>query len=128
MGLERFAIRGSEISKLTVELVPDWVQVLVHSYYEAGVAVMNQYIAELCLLTMVVGTVIMLTIISSCLDRRRWEVPLVKRMAEIDRKLFIANTELVICQGEVVEAANTARKEGKMVKELDVQLDKVGLQ
>ena len=99
---------------------------LVHSYYEAGVAVMSLYIAELCLLTMVAGTVMMLTIISSCLDRRRWEVTLVKRMAEIDRKLFVANAELVICQREVVEAANTARKEGKMVKELDVQIDKVG--
>jgi len=134
LGLERLGIgqwtlqdwSGSEISKIAAELVPDWMRVLVQSYCEAGMGMMSNYNAELCLLAIVVGTMMVLTIVSSCLSRRKWEVPLVKRIAEMDRKLFVANAELAICQKDVVDATNTARKEGEMVKVLDVQLDKVG--
>eukprot|EP00092_Neocalanus_flemingeri_P029167 GFUD01031657.1.p1 GENE.GFUD01031657.1~~GFUD01031657.1.p1 ORF type:complete len:796 (+),score=270.56 GFUD01031657.1:51-2438(+) len=115
-----------ENSKLLADLVPDWVQVLVQGYCETGVVLVKKFSAELCLMAMVVGTLGMLHIISSCLARRRWKVPLIKRMAETDKKLFSTNAELVMLQRELVEASENRRKEEEMVKVLDVQLVKVG--
>ena len=85
-----------------------------------------QFSSELCLILMVLGTVAMMMVISRCLHRRRWEIPLIKRLAETDRKLFVVSSELVFLQRETFETADAGRKEGEMVKLLNIQLDKVG--
>eukprot|EP00092_Neocalanus_flemingeri_P039627 GFUD01043153.1.p1 GENE.GFUD01043153.1~~GFUD01043153.1.p1 ORF type:complete len:795 (+),score=289.58 GFUD01043153.1:81-2387(+) len=124
----RNGLEGGEgvFSKLVVDIVPEWVPVLLHGYCETGLAMVNQFSEELCLLAMVVGTLVMLHIMCSCFASRRWRVPLVKRMAEIDRKLFVTNVEMARLQTELVEAYETRRKEKEMVKVLDVQLIKAG--
>merc|ERR1740137_454984 len=106
-----------------VKQVPDWVQDLVLLYYEAGIELVLFYKAELCLLCLMAGTLAFMQIISRCFNRKKWEVPLVKKIAEIDRKLFVANAEIASFQREVVETAEAGRKEGEKVKLLNVQVD-----
>ena len=81
-----------------------------------------QFSDELSLLGLVAGTLAVMHLLTRCLSRRGWEGTLVKRIAEIDRKLFVANAEMAILQREVVETAEAGRKEGEMVKVLNVQL------
>ena len=78
---------------------------------------------ELWLLGLVAGTLAVMHLLTRCLSRRGWEGTLVKRIAEIDRKLFVANAEMAILHREVVDTAEAGRKEGEMVKVLNVQLD-----
>ena len=111
------------ITSILLPQVPDWVQDLVLLYYEAGLELVLFYKAELCLLCLMAGTLTIMQIISRCFNRKKWEVPLVKKIADIDRKLFVANAEIASFQREVVETAEAGRKEGEKVKLLNVQVD-----
>ena len=81
-----------------------------------------QFSGELSLLGLLAGTLAVMHLLTRCLSRRGWEGTLVKRVADIDRKLFVANAEMSILQREVVETAEAGRKEGEMVKVLNIQL------
>ena len=103
--------------------VPDWMKELFLLYLEASLEWATLHMPELMMLCVVLITLSVMHVLSRCFDRKKWEVPLVKKIAEVDRKLFVANNELYILQRELVDTQEASKKEGEMIVQLSAQYD-----
>jgi len=114
---------GEEIVTQVLDQVPDWMKELLLLYQEATLELVHIYKPELILFCIVLGTIAVMHVLSRCFDRKKWEIPLVKKIAEVDRKLFVANNELYILQRELVDTQESSKKEGERVVQLSAQYD-----
>jgi len=121
--MEAIEKNGGEIFTNLVDQVPAWMKELFLGYSEAVQELMQLYKAELVLLCVVLVTLIMMHTVDKHYSRRKWKVPLVDKIAKIDRKLFVSNAEMAILQRELVERSEASRKEGEMIKQLAEQYD-----
>ena len=92
-------------------------------YLEATLELAHLYWPELMVLCIVLLTLAVMHVLSRCFDRKKWEIPLVKKIAEVDRKMFVANNELYILQRELVDTQEASKKEGEMIVQLSAQYD-----
>ena len=92
-------------------------------YLEATLELAHLYWPELMVLCIVLLTLAVMHLLSRCFDRKKWEIPLVKKIAEVDRKMFVANNELYILQRELVDTQEASKKEGEMIVQLSAQYD-----
>jgi len=114
---------GEEIVMQVLDQVPDWMKELFLFYQGATLELVHLYKPELIMLCIVLGTMAAMHVLSRCFDRKKWEIPLVKKIAEMDRKLFVANNELYILQRELVDTQESSKKEGEMIVQLSAQYD-----
>ena len=81
--------------------------------------------AQFCILLFtLLFTVPTMALIARCHGRKR-DVPLLKHIAEVDRKLFVANAEIALLQQDIVDSVEISKKEKAVTKELEDQLDKL---
>jgi chromosome segregation ATPase len=101
--------------------VPDWLHVAVH-----GTA--GTHGDRIALLAIVAFTLLAIHLINLCMDRGARERPLVRRMAEMDKKLFQSTNELLLLRKEAAEAPGSPLGPGPAaVRELELAAEQARL-
>ena len=99
-------------------LLPDWLLLLLHDQ-----AVIDG--DKLALVGIISLTLLALHLINSFVTRSAREQPLIRRLAELDRKLFSVTNELLILKNEQTEIQSSAADpaaEGAALREAELQL------
>ena len=99
-------------------LLPDWLLLLLHEQ-----AVIDG--DKLALVGIISLTLLALHLINSFVTRSSREQPLIRRLAELDRKLFSVTNELLILKNEQTEIQSSAADpaaEGAALREAELQL------
>ena len=99
-------------------LLPDWLLLLLHDQ-----AVIDG--DKLALVGIISLTLLALHLINSFVTRSSREQPLIRRLAELDRKLFSVTNELLILKNEQTEIQSSAADpaaEGAALREAELQL------
>ena len=102
-------------------LLPDWLLLIIH---DSSVIDGDR----LALLAIISITLLALHLINSFINKSSREQPLIKRLADLDRKLFSATNELLIMKKEQAESKDTSvmdsgdGMEGQAMREVELQL------
>merc|ERR1711962_880804 len=112
---------GEDLAHSTMDIyLPAWLHTTIHQ--TGGV-----HGDRLALLAIVAITLIGIYLINTCMDRSSRERPLIRRIAEQDKKLFTATNELMILRKEVSEfqgsVVDTGAGSDVVVRELEVQVE-----
>ena len=107
-------------SHLDQGMLPDWLLILLHEH-----AIIDG--DKLALVGIISLTILTLHAINCFINKSSRETPLIRRLAELDRKLFAASNELLILKREQSEkvmtgAGDTCSDDGQMLREMELQL------
>merc|ERR1711981_993223 len=105
-------------------LVPEWLTVFAHDQ-----GFINS--DRMALVGIIAITLLLLHFINTFMDRSTREKPLIRRIAEMDRKLFAATNEVLILRKEMSEGGGTSADSGasaQVVREMELQLEKANLE
>merc|ERR1711981_50783 len=105
-------------------LVPEWLTVFAHDQ-----GFINS--DRIALVGIIAITLLLLHFINTFMDRSTREKPLIRRIAEMDRKLFAATNEVLILRKEMSESGGTSADSGasaQVVREMELQLEKANLE
>merc|ERR1711892_539587 len=106
------------------EYAPDWLHAAVHE--SAGF-----HGDRLALVGIVALTLVFLHLVNTFMDRGTREKPLIKRLSEMDKKLFASTNELLILKKQMGEKGNTgglSTVDSAQVRELEIQLEQTKLE
>merc|ERR1719309_311562 len=119
--VEAFRSLAEDISNLDFDIMKEQVQVNLDELMH----LLGGHLAQLrMLLFTLLFTVSMMAVIARCHGRKRG-VLLLKHIAEVDRKIFVANAEISLLQQDIVESVEISKKEKAVTKDLEEQLDKL---
>merc|ERR1719320_822652 len=105
-------------------LVPEWLTVFAQ---DQGFVNSDR----IALVGIIAITLLLLHFINTFMDRSTREKPLIKRIAEMDRKLFSATNEVLILRKEMSESEGSTMNSGasaQVVREMELQLEQVRLE
>jgi len=119
--VEAFRSLAEDISNLDFDFMKEQVQVNLDELMH----LLGGHLAQLrMLLFTLLFTVSMMAVIARCHGRKRG-VLLLKHIAEVDRKIFVANAEISLLQQDIIESVEISKKEKAVTKDLEEQLDKL---
>eukprot|EP00092_Neocalanus_flemingeri_P012479 GFUD01013452.1.p1 GENE.GFUD01013452.1~~GFUD01013452.1.p1 ORF type:complete len:1885 (+),score=551.68 GFUD01013452.1:790-5655(+) len=104
--------------------IPEWLTVFVH---DQGFVNSDR----LALVGIIAITLLFLHFINTFMDRGTREKPLIRKIAEMDRKLFTSSNELLILKKEMSENEGTSVDSGanaQVVREMELQLEQSRLE
>ena len=111
--------QGHNHSSSEDQLFPDWFAVLIHDH-----AIIDG--DRLALVAIISVTLLLLHLINSFINKSSREQPLIKRLADLDRKLFAATNELLILKKEQAESIHSVVDSGgnniEALREVELQL------
>ena len=111
--------QGHNHSSSDDQLFPDWFAVLIHDH-----AIIDG--DRLALVAIISVTLLLLHLINSFINKSSQEQPLIKRLADLDRKLFAATNELLILKKEQAESIHSVVDSGgnniEALREVELQL------
>jgi len=115
---------GPESTGSTDKMVPEWLTVIAH---EQG------YInsERISLVGIIAITLLLLHFINMFMDRSTREKPLIKKIAEMDRKLFAATNEVLILRKEMADGTGSSGDSllsSQHVREKEMELEQVKLE
>eukprot|EP00091_Calanus_sinicus_P007910 TRINITY_DN1926_c0_g2_i6.p1 TRINITY_DN1926_c0_g2~~TRINITY_DN1926_c0_g2_i6.p1 ORF type:complete len:526 (-),score=163.64 TRINITY_DN1926_c0_g2_i6:235-1812(-) len=105
-------------------LVPEWLTVMAHDQ-----GFINS--DRLALVGIIAITLLLLHFINMFMDRSTREKPLIRKIAEMDRKLFAASNEVLILKKEMGENGGSSVDSGasaQVVREMELQLEQARLE
>merc|ERR1711892_165224 len=124
-GLENKEIANEDYYKESSEnLVPEWLTVIAH---EQGFINSDR----IALVGIIAITLLLLHFINMFMDRSTREKPLIRRIAEMDRKLFASTNEVLILKKEMGENGGSSIDSGasaQVVREIELQLEQARLE
>merc|ERR1711892_868111 len=123
--LENKEIANEDYYKESSEnLVPEWLTVIAH---EQGFINSDR----IALVGIIAITLLLLHFINMFMDRSTREKPLIRRIAEMDRKLFASTNEVLILKKEMGENGGSSIDSGasaQVVREMELQLEQARLE
>merc|ERR1711892_1394565 len=123
--LENKEIANEDYNKESSEhLVPEWLTVIAH---EQGFINSDR----IALVGIIAITLLLLHFINMFMDRSTREKPLIRRIAEMDRKLFASTNEVLILKKEMGENGGSSIDSGasaQVVREMELQLEQARLE
>merc|ERR1711892_688828 len=123
--LENKEIANEDYYKESSEnLVPEWLTVIAH---EQGFINSDR----IALVGIIAITLLLLHFINMFMDRSTREKPLIRRIAEMDRKLFASTNEVLILKKEMGEHGGSSIDSGasaQVVREMELQLEQARLE
>merc|ERR1711892_1474355 len=123
--LENKEIANEDYYKESSEhLVPEWLTVIAH---EQGFINSDR----IALVGIIAITLLLLHFINMFMDRSTREKPLIRRIAEMDRKLFASTNEVLILKKEMGENGGSSIDSGAsahVVREMELQLEQARLE
>merc|ERR1711892_872229 len=123
--LENKEIANEDYYKESSEnLVPEWLTVIAHDQ-----GFINS--DRIALVGIIAITLLLLHFINTFMDRSTREKPLIRRIAEMDRKLFASTNEVLILKKEMAENGGSSIDSGasaQVVREMELQLEQARLE
>merc|ERR1711892_793652 len=104
--------------------IPEWLTVIAHDQ-----GFINS--DRLALVGIIAITLLLLHFINTFMDRSTREKPLIRKLAEMDRKLFASSNELLILKKEMAENGGSTVDAGasaQIVREMEMQVEQVRLE
>merc|ERR1711936_658589 len=108
----------------TDSLIPEWLTVFAHDQ-----GFINS--DRLALVGIIALTLLTLHFINTFMDRSTREKPLIRKLAEMDRKLFAASNELLILKKEMADNGGSCVDDvasSQVVREMEMQLEQTRLE
>jgi len=105
-------------------MIPEWLTVFAHDQ-----GFINS--DRIALVGIIAITLLLLHFINIFMDRSTREKPLIKRLAEMDRKLFSATNEILILRKEMSESGGSSVDSGanaQVMREIELQLQQARLE
>merc|ERR1719507_1115638 len=93
---EEYGMESDPAHQMMNNYVPGWIHEATHS--TGGL-----HGDRIALVAIVALTLLLIHLINSCMDRSAREAPLIRRLADMDKKLFASSNELLLLRKEVAD-------------------------
>merc|ERR1719507_1930598 len=93
---EEYGMERDPAHQMMNDYVPGWIHEATHS--TGGL-----HGDRIALVAIVALTLLLIHLINSCMDRSAREAPLIRRLADMDKKLFASSNELLLLRKEVAD-------------------------
>jgi len=122
MDFKRIVVKhGEEISLYLTSKIPDSIRDLDLCHLDEILSSQQNLRDLVIFLCITLGTLAGINLLTRCLSQKSLEIPLLKKIAEVDRKLFVSNAIFSILRRELVETQEASKKEVEQITQLRLQ-------